>query len=717
MPDTPSPSPAAKETPTRHTQVEQEIALPGYDAVLPNTPASVMRLQRAIGNRAAQRLMQRETGEPPSQGSPAAIAQRQPTAIQMSLFQVGDYVSGVAEGQIEYPDPTADPNAPSPVVSAAEFGHTFKRKAIEFSGSLMKVSNPLDETMNQWLDLGQNVKVSTSLALFKFAGDLSYKDLRVLEASMNAGEIEIALSGRFDHTTMQTTWGQRLFGGTAIGQSLAKKRIVFAGTLKLSLALPAEDALRLGMLARHHKQLRAMAYQNKFWIQKLYDQKLLRKALEKAWSEARDGYTRINLSKQLGENKAMINALTKAIRKNQRIAKSVLKEAVSLAKSFTPALKATLGKLVPIINAYLLVSDTIKAIEAIYGMISGKGYTFSLGGEEGGDGTGTDLNGGSAPEGQGVEGEGGEETAAASEDAEFAGLENMPAGGGMEVVSPGSLNPNALAVYNILIKRTSGEPSAADLDLLNSMVSSDLNAEHMERLLATLQTAKLANTPFKALTQVMQFTKQARDAVDNAPSADGTGKGQGAGDGGAQPVGGGGGEDEDIILLDEDESYGQTQAQSQSGDNVDLNANEHAPDSPNPVPAQQGQAPAPPVVDPDIKAFMARAMAAIESGQQGYAEMDNAPSYNNLAPGDVFRGMVAVLVPTTNKDGEGVVTQSDVWYGGEAQFKVLQKLGSGELLVIRSVMQAYNRYGRFVGTVGAGTMTVGYKGELNPSQK
>jgi hypothetical protein len=213
------------------------------------------------------------------------------------------------------------------------------------------------------------------------------------------------------------------------------------------------------------------------------------------------------------------------------------------------------------------------------------------------------------------------------------------------------------------------------------------------------------------MTQVLAFVRQARAAVDNAPSVDGAkpGTGVGAGD----QAGSAGTEDE-IVLLDEDETYAQTQAQSASTEKLDPNANEIAPDSPNPVPNDKNRAPAPPVIDPDVKAFMLRALAALESGQSGYAEMDNAASYNNLSAGDVFRGMVAVQVPTTSRDAEGAVTQSNVWYGGEAQFKVLQKLGDGQLMVIRSVMQAYNRYGRFVGTVGAATMTVGFKGQLTP---
>src|SRR5690606_11415935 len=149
--------------------------------------AGIYRLQRAVGNRAAQRLVQRDAA--PQEASTVTVAQRQPTPIQMSLFKAGDYVSGVVEGQIEYLDPCADRNAPSPVISAGEFGQTFKAKSLEFSASLMKVPNPLDETMNQWLGLGDNVKVSTSLAMFKLATDMSYKDLKDVDVGLNVGEI------------------------------------------------------------------------------------------------------------------------------------------------------------------------------------------------------------------------------------------------------------------------------------------------------------------------------------------------------------------------------------------------------------------------------------------------------------------------------------------------------------------------------------------------
>lgn len=707
MSDAPSPSTAPKDPAAgRRVAVESPIPDPGYDIARPRTPAGVLMLQRAVGNRAVRRLIQREPAPAPApqQGGTVAVAQQQPTPVQLPLFKAGDYVSAVVEGQIEYPNP--DPNAPSPVISAGEFGQTLKAKSIEFSASLMKVPNPLDESMNQWLGLGENVKVSTSLAAFKLATDMNYKDLKDVDASLNLGEIEIAFSGKFDHTTMQSSWGAKLLGGTGIGQSLAKKKAVFVGTIKLSIALPAEDALRLAQIAAHHKQLRAMAYQTKMWKKKIAALKYARKELELAWKTTKDAFARMNIAKQLGENAAELRKVGKAIAKNKKLGRKLLAEAARIAKSFSAALKATLGRFIPIINALLLISDAVKAIEVIYGLITGKGYTFSLGGEEGGDGSGEGLDGGSAPEGEGIDGE----------SAEFAGVENQAAGGGDEFSKPAELNPNALLVYNLLLNRTSGELSNSDMDMLNTIVSSDLGAEHMERLMAALQTAKLGSTPFKALAQVMNFAKQARDAVENKPSADGTGKlGPGAG---SSPVEGegGAGPDEDIVLLEDDQSYGETQAQPQSSEQLAPNSNENAPESANPVPAKQGEAPAPPVIDPDIRDFMVRAMAAIGAGQGGYAEMDNGVSYNNLAPGDEFTGLVAILVPTTSKNPEGQVIQSDVWYGGEARFKVLQKLPEGQLSVIRSVMQAYNRFGRFVGTVGAGVMKVGYKGQLEPQK-
>lgn len=715
MPDAPTPSSAPKTTPPeRRAAPDAEFARPGTAAELPHSPAHLLRLQRTVGNRAVQRLLQREPApEAAQQGGAVAIAQQQPTPVQLPLFKANDYVSAVIEGQIEYPNP--DPNAPSPVISAGEFGQTLKSKSIEFSASLMKMPNPLDESMNQWLDLGANVKVSTSLAAFKLATDMNYKDLKDVEVGLNVGEIEIAFSGKFDHTTMQSGWGARLLGGTGIGQSLAKKKAVFVGTIKLNLALPAEDALRLAQIAAHHKQLRAMAYQTKMWKKKIAALKYARKELELAWKTTKDAFARMNIAKQLGENAAEMRKLGKAVAKNKKLGRKLLAEAAKIAKSFSAALKATLGRFIPIINALLLISDAVKAIEVIYGLITGKGYTFSLGGEEGGDGSGEGLDGGSAAEGEGIDGESADANAAA-EDAEFAGAENQAAGGGDEFSKPAELNPNALLVYNLLINRTSGELSNSDMDMLNTIVSSDLGAEHMERLLSALQTARLGSTPFKALAQVMTFTKQARDAVENKPSADGTGK-QGPGAGNSPVEGeGGAGAEEDIVLLEDDQSYGETQAQSQSSEQLAPNANENAPESANPVPAKQGETPAPPEIDPDIREFMLRAMAAIGAGQGGYAEMDNGVTYNSLSPGDEFSGLVAVLVPTTSKNPEGQVIQSEVWYGGEARFKVLQKLPEGQLSVIRSVMQAYNRYGRFVGTVGAAVMKVGYQGQLEPQK-
>jgi hypothetical protein len=106
-------------------------------------------------------------------------------------------------------------------------------------------------------------------------------------------------------------------------------------------------------------------------------------------------------------------------------------------------------------------------------------------------------------------------------------------------------------------------------------------------------------------------------------------------------------------------------------------------------------------------------MVAIESRKlSGYAEFEDAKSYNALSAGDVFRGKVAVMIHTQVKNAEGQASTQAIWFGGEAQFKVLQKLAEGKLEVIRSVMQGYNRYGRFVGTIAAARMTVGYEGEL-----
>ncbi|MBK9125356.1 MAG: hypothetical protein IPM16_19845 [Chloroflexi bacterium] len=274
------------------------------------------------------------------------------------------------------------------------------------------------------------------------------------------------------------------------------------------------------------------------------------------------------------------------------------------------------------------------------------------------------------------------------------------------------LNPNAALVFEILKDRTGSKLGGTDLAALDSIVPADMNAQDMERLLSALQTSKLSSKPFKALTQVMTLAKRARDAAAVDPDkAGGTGGGAGGGVGQCVGPGEGGEEQGGEVESENDQTYDETPANSQQTEQVELGADEQ-PDSPNPAPKENGQA-APPQIDPDIRAFMTRALAAIEGqGLGGYAEFDGGVSYNGLSVGDVFNGMAAVQVATQVRDAEGQVTTQDIWYGGEAKFKVLAKLPNGQLDVIRSVMQAYNKYGRFVGTVAAARMTVGYRGEL-----
>jgi len=162
---------------------------------------------------------------------------------------------------------------------------------------------------------------------------------------------------------------------------------------------------------------------------------------------------------KLGRNLSSRQALAAKIRKNKKLGRSLLAETAKLAKALSPALKATLSRFIPILNASFFITDTVKAIEVIYGLVSGKGYSFSMDDDAGGSGEGDDPSSGRAAEGDGVAGESGEvkeaaEAAEAAEDAEFAGLENEEAGG-RPALKPAGLNPNAKEVYDALLQRSS----------------------------------------------------------------------------------------------------------------------------------------------------------------------------------------------------------------------------------------------------------------------
>jgi len=228
------------------------------------TPRDLVQLQQWAGNRAVQHLVQRdpETAVAAAGGGVAGPA-RQDTAVKWP-FKHSDYLAGSVEGTLK----SVDPDAPAPSITAGEFGQAVTRGSLEFSAALLKVPNPLDETVSSWLNL-PGVAVSSSLSLFKLTGEQKFQDLKDVELGVNLGEIEVALTGTFDAETMRSRWGALLLAGSAAGRKLLKGDVVFEGAIKLSIALPAEDAARLVQIAAHHKQLRAMAYQSKVWTRQL----------------------------------------------------------------------------------------------------------------------------------------------------------------------------------------------------------------------------------------------------------------------------------------------------------------------------------------------------------------------------------------------------------------------------------------------------------------
>jgi len=708
-----------QQTTARSTSNQSAPASPVSALKFPHArqPKQIALMQRAIGNRATQRFLQRVEDAPTNQATPlVAAGGRQPTPVQVKL-KGNDYVGVVAEGQLEHLDPTEDPNAPTAPISAGEFGNTIKKGGVELSGALLKGTNPLDETINNWLSFGPGITVSSSLAAFKLTSDMAYNDLKNVELGMNFGEIEVALQGKIDHHFMKTPWGQRFLGGSKLGDLLEERKISFSGTIKLSFSLPAEDALRLAQAAANHLRLKKMAYQNSKWIKKIAELKAKNKQLMAAWKAAKNAMERMNIGAMIGENRRALKQLGTIVAKNKKFGRKLIAETMKLLKGISKGMAATLKKFIPILNLYFLASDVASVVELAYGLVSGKGYTFSLGGEEGGDGSGDDLDAGSAAEGEGIEGESAEENAG-SADPEFAGLEDEAAGGGDDYQKPVTLNANAELVYQVLMSRNQGWVSNEDIGMIDQIVGADLTPAQMERLLATLNTAKLGANPFKNLTRIIEITHQAKAEPQAEPSQDGTGQstggsGQGQGTATEDGAGGGGNEEADIILLEDDPSLDKAGANSAEDERVDLNVGEQNANAP--VPAQQGDAKTaqPPQIDPDIRDFMKRALVAItDKGMNGYAEF-GGKTYNELAPGDTFTGMVTVQIQTPITDGEGNKSVQNVWYGGQAQFKVLNKLGNGHIEVIRSVMQGYNQHGRFVGTIAAAKMTVESQGELS----
>ena len=227
------------------------------------TPRDLAQLQQRAGNRAVQQLVQRNPDPAAAAGGGVAGPARQDTAVKWP-FKVNDHLAGSVEGTLK----SFDPDAPAPSVTAGEFGQAVTKGSLEFSAALLKVSNPLDETVSSWLNL-PGVAVSSSLSLFKLTGEQKFQDLKDVELGVNLGEIEVALTGTFDAETMRSRWGALLLAGSAAGRKLLKGDVVFEGAIKLSIALPAEDAARLVQIAAHHKQLRAMAYQSKVWTRQL----------------------------------------------------------------------------------------------------------------------------------------------------------------------------------------------------------------------------------------------------------------------------------------------------------------------------------------------------------------------------------------------------------------------------------------------------------------
>jgi len=387
------------------------------------TADRLTQLQRIAGNAAVQRMVQEEPDATGAPGGGIAVAERQATPVQLGLFEMG-YLSGNVEGSLEHLESSLPAAGPDAGVSVGEFGHTLKAKSVELSASLLKMELPWDG-INAWLNLGDHVKCSASLAAFKLTADSSYKDLKGVEdLGLSLGEFEVVMAGVFDHLTMQALWGVKYFGGTQLGRALAKKNMAFKGSIKLAIAVPAEDAVRLAHIAARHRQLLAMSYQNAVWIRRVKAAKAAQKELLAAWKGA-SSFERMSLSARLAENRSTLKVLGTNVAKNKKLARSILGEAVKLAKGLGGVLKATLGKFIPVLNAYFLVTDTIKAVEVIYGLVTGKGYSFSLSGEDGGSGEGDDPDAGSAAEGTGLDGESADEGASSpGQNPELAGLED-----------------------------------------------------------------------------------------------------------------------------------------------------------------------------------------------------------------------------------------------------------------------------------------------------
>lgn len=665
----------------------------------PSIP-QVMGLQHQIGNNATRRYLQRyhnqdalhlgralqpmlgqlqrETEESAPETQVSWVP-RAPVVWQRSGESADGRMSWSVKGNAEFPDQA--PDKPAPEIKVAELQTTLNNGTRELGTALAKYSEPLD-TLNDFFGI-PGMTFSYELAALEAVAKEIENGVKV---DFNALKVAIKGQGKLDQNSIQSAWAKRLVGDAALYDVVLAGKMALGLEIEFSVGLKAEDVLRLVRLAQAHRQMLKMAVQNKAWMQRL--SQMVGKGSAKA---------RRQLRRMIAKNKVLA----------RKLAAQLMPQAAQVAASM---LGRNLLKLVPVLNAYFLAQDVIAIVETLYGILSGKGYSFGIPdnvesmGDEAGEGS---------EAGEGAEGEQNAEpssgTEAPSEEIPewLQGVEDEAAGGGSEFQAA-ELHPNAQSIVSALRGR-GYKLNVGDKNVLNQTIPAELNAEQMQALLQMVKKAKPSQADvFTVLGQLVDYVQAPpKPNQDQAGAKDQTGEGDVQIEGGDAPIEQlgtqQGGQESDINFEDEvikgdggNQGEGQSQqADGQDQQGSDLNFEDEL---------VQGQGNAPdnaenPEFDYnfEVRDFMKRALQAMKQNSQlkGYSEIEPL-TFNSLQVGSRFEGLVTVYMGLPQLE----------WVGGWAKFRVVHKHPNGQLDVERDAMPAYNKHGKYMGVLQSQIITV-----------